>query len=101
MQRRADNMTRNSWIVKQIYTDAKNNLGWLFKGILLAGGFIAGIKILMFFSVPKEIVFPVMWIAFILVMLYKWYSMKYDWKKQDQSYERASKKYQKALKGGR
>ena len=94
-------MTRNSWIVKQIYTDAKNNLGWLFKGILLAGGFIAGIKLLMFFSVPKEIVFPVMWIAFILVMLYKWYSMKYDWKKQDQSYERASKKYQKALKGGR
>jgi ABC-type uncharacterized transport system YnjBCD permease subunit len=101
MRRRADNMTRNSWIVKQIYADAKNNLGWLFKGVLIAGGFIAGIKILMFFGVPKEIVFPVMWIAFILVMLYKWYSMKYDWKKQDQSYERASKKYQKALKGGR
>jgi hypothetical protein len=37
-------MTKNSWILKQIYTDAKNNLGWLFKVVLLAGGFIAGIK---------------------------------------------------------
>jgi ABC-type uncharacterized transport system YnjBCD permease subunit len=94
-------MTRTSWIVKQIYTDAKNNLGWLFKGILLAGGFIAGIKLLMFFSVPKEIVFPVMWIAFILVMLYKWYSMKYDWKKDESKYDRASKRYMNKLKGGR
>ena len=94
-------MTRTSWIVKQIYTDAKNNLGWLFKGILLAGGFIAGIKILMFFSVPKEILFPVMWIAFILVMLYKWYSMKYDWKKDESKYDRASKRYMNKLKGGR
>ena len=92
-------MTRNSWIVKQIYTDAKNNLGWLFKGILLAGGFVAGIKILMFFNVPKEILFPVMWIAFILVMLYKWYSMKYDWKNDDKAYDRASKRYMKKLKG--
>ena len=94
-------MTRNSWIVKQIYTDAKNNLGWLFKGILLAGGFIAGIKILMFFSVPKEILFPVMWIAFILLMAYKWYSMKYDWSKEDKAYDRASQKYVKKLKGGK
>jgi len=94
-------MTRNSCIVKQIYTDAKNNLGWLFKGILLAGGFIAGIKILMFFSVPKEILFPVMWIAFILVMLYKWYSMKYDWKKDESKYDRASKRYMNKIKGGK
>ena len=95
-------MTRNSWIVKQIYTDAKNNLGWLFKGILLAGGFIAGIKILMFFSVPKEILFPVMWIAFILVMLYKWYSMKYDWQEDTPNrYDRAVKKYIKESKGGK
>ena len=94
-------MTRNSWIVKQIYTDAKNNLGWLFKGILLAGGFVAGIKILTFFNVPKEIFFPVMWIAFILVMLYKWYSMKYDWKKDESKYDRASKRYLKKLQGGK
>jgi len=101
MQRRADNMTRNSWIVKQIYIDAKNNLGWLFKGILLAGGFVAGIKLLTFFNVPKEIVFPVMWIAFILVMLYKWYSMKYDWKKDDKAYDRASKRYMNKIKEGK
>ena len=86
-------MTRNSWILKQIYTDAKNNLGWLFKVVLMAGGFIAGIKLLMFFSVPKEIVFPVLWTAFILVATYHWYSMKYDWKKDDKAYDRASKRY--------
>ena len=94
-------MTRTSWIVKQVYTDAKKNLGWLFKIVLLAGGFIAGIKILMFFSVPKEILFPVMWIAFILVMLYKWYSIKYDWKNDDKAYDRAVKKYIKESKGGK
>jgi hypothetical protein len=101
MRRRADNMTKNSWILKQIYTDAKNNLGWLFKVVLLAGGFIAGIKLLMFFSVPKEIVFPVLWTAFILVATYHWYSMKYDWKKDDKAYDRASKRYMKKLKGGK
>ena len=94
-------MTRNSWIVKQIYTDAKNNLGWLFKIILMAGGFIAGIKLLVFFSVPKEIVFPVLWTAFILVAIYHWYSMKYDWKKNESKYDRASKRYMKKLKGGK
>ena len=94
-------MTRNSWILKQIYTDAKNNLGWLFKVVLLAGGFIAGIKLLMFFSVPKEIVFPVLWTAFILVATYHWYSMKYDWKKDDKAYDRASKRYMKKIKGGK
>ena len=94
-------MIRNSWILKQIYTDAKNNLGWLFKGVLVAGGFIAGIKLLMFFSVPKEIVFPVLWTAFILVATYHWYSMKYDWKKDDKAYDRASKRYMKILKGAK
>ena len=94
-------MTRNSWILKQIYTDAKNNLGWLFKVVLLAGGFIAGIKLLMFFSVPKGIVFPIIWIAFILVATYKWYSMKYDVKKDGKAYDRASKRYMKKLKGGK
>ena len=94
-------MTRNSWILKQIYTDAKNNLGWVFKVVLMAGGFIAGIKLLMFFSVPKEIVFPVIWTAFILVAIYHWYSMKYDWKKDDKAYDRASKRYMKKLKGGK
>jgi len=43
----------------------------------------------------------VMWIAFILVMLYKWYSMKYDWKKDESKYDRASKRYLNKLKGGR
>ena len=94
-------MARTSWIVKQVYTDAKKNLGWLFKIVLLAGGFIAGIKLLMFFNVPKEILFPVMWIAFILVAIYKWYSMKYDWSKEDKSYDRASKRYMNKLKGGK
>ena len=94
-------MTRNSWILKQIYTDAKNNLGWVFKVILMAGGFIAGIKLLMFFSVPKEIVFPVLWTAFILVAIYHWYSMKYDWKQDDKAYDKASKRYMKKLKGGK
>jgi len=91
-------MTRNSWIVKQMFTDAKDNLGWVFKGVLVAGGFVAGIKILTFFNMPKEIVFPVMWIAFILLMAYKWYSMKYDWSKQDKDYDKASKKYANKLK---
>ena len=95
-------MTRNSWIVKQVYTDAKENLGWLFKIVLLAGGFIAGIKLLMFFNVPKEILFPVMWIAFILVAIYKWYSMKYDWQEDKPNrYDRAVKKYIKESKGGK
>ena len=94
-------MTRNSWIAKQMFADAKNNLGWLFKGVLVAGGFVAGIKILTFFSVPKEIVFPVMWIAFILLMAYKWYSIKYDWKNDDKAYDRASKRYMKKIKGGK
>ena len=95
-------MTRNSWIVKQVYTDAKKNLGWLFKIVLLAGGFIAGIKLLTFFNVPKEILFPVMWIAFILVAIYKWYSMKYDWQEDTpKRYDRAVKKYIKESKGGR
>ena len=94
-------MNRASWIARQIFADVKNNLGWLFKGVLIAGGFIGGIKLLTFFNLPEEIAFPILWIAFILVMIYKWYSMKYDWSKQDKSYERASRKYQKALKGGR
>ena len=50
------------------------------------------------FNMPKEIVFPVMWIAFIVLMAYKWYSMKYDWSKQDKAYDRASKKYTNKLK---
>ena len=58
-------------------------------------------QVITFFNLPEEIAFPILWIAFILVMIYKWYSMKYDWSKQDKSYERASKKYQKALKGGK
>jgi|TARA_B110000977_G_scaffold65797_1_gene89601 hypothetical protein len=91
-------MKRNSWIVKQMFADAKNNLGWVFKGVLVAGGFVAGIKILTFFNMPKEIVFPVMWIAFIVLMAYKWYSMKYDWSKEDKAYDRASKKYTNKLK---
>jgi len=91
-------MKRNSWIVKQMFTDAKDNLGWVFKGVLVAGGFVAGIKILTFFNMPKEIVFPVMWIAFILLMAYKWYSMKYDWSQQDKDYDKASKKYANKLK---
>ena len=94
-------MKRNKWIMKEMFGDAKNNLGWLFKGVLVAGGFVAGIKILMFFNMPKEIVFPVMWIAFILVAIYKWYSMKYDWKKDDTKYDRASRRYMKKLQGGR
>ena len=94
-------MKRNKWIMKEMFGDAKNNLGWLFKGVLVAGGFVAGIKILMFFNMPKEIVFPVMWVAFILVMLYKWYSMKYDWQNDAPNrYDRAVKKYIKKLGTG-
>jgi len=36
-----------------------------------------------------------------LVMLYKWYSIKYDWKNDDKAYDRASKRYMKKIKGGK
>ena len=71
-------MNRLNWIVKELTKDTRKNYKWVLKGAGLVLATIAIIKVLMFFNIEKDVIFPIIWIVFIVGMVWHWYSMSYD-----------------------
>ena len=71
-------MNRLNWIVKELIKDTRKNYKWVLKGAGLVLATIAIIKVLMFFNIEKDVIFPIIWIVFIVGMVWHWYSMSYD-----------------------
>ena len=71
-------MNRLNWIVKELIKDTRKNYKWVLKGAGLVLATIAIIKVLMFFNIEKDVIFPIIWIVFIVGMVWHWYSMGYD-----------------------
>ena len=71
-------MNRLNWIVKELIKDTRKNYKWGLKGAGLVLATIAIIKVLMFFNIEKDVIFPIIWIVFIVGMVWHWYSMSYD-----------------------
>ena len=71
-------MNRLNWIVKELIKDTRKNFKWVLKGAGLVLATIAIIKVLMFFNIEKDVIFPIIWIVFIVGMVWHWYSMSYD-----------------------
>ena len=70
-------MNRASWIIKELYKDAKKNYKWVLKGVGIMMAMIAIMKVLVFFDLG-ELFLPVMLIIMPIAMLYHWYSKSYD-----------------------
>tara|TARA_B100000405_G_C16481446_1_gene336611 strand:+ start:69 stop:305 length:237 start_codon:yes stop_codon:yes gene_type:complete len=64
--------------VKELIKDTRKNYKWVLKGAGLVLATIAIIKVLMFFNIEKDVIFPIIWIVFIVGMVWHWYSMSYD-----------------------
>ena len=71
-------MNRLNWIVKELIKDTRKNYKWVLKGAGLVLATIAIIKVLMFFNIEKDVIFPIIWIVFIVGMVWHWYSISYD-----------------------
>ena len=71
-------MNRLNWIMKELIKDTRKNYKWVLKGAGLVLATIAIIKVLMFFNIEKDVIFPIIWIVFIVGMVWHWYSMSYD-----------------------
>jgi hypothetical protein len=71
-------MNRASWIIREVFKDARKNYKWVLKGAGLALAVITTIKVLLFFNIDKAVIFPILWLVFILGMIWYWYSMGYD-----------------------
>ena len=71
-------MNRLNWIIKELIKDTRKNYKWVLKGAGLVLATIAIIKVLMFFNIEKDVIFPIIWIVFIVGMVWHWYSMSYD-----------------------
>tara|TARA_B100000579_G_scaffold57087_1_gene40737 strand:+ start:3024 stop:3281 length:258 start_codon:yes stop_codon:yes gene_type:complete len=71
-------MNKTEWIVRQIMKDSRKNYKWVLKGVGLTLAVIFIIKVLLFFNIDRQIIFPILWIVFVLGMIYHWYSMGYD-----------------------
>ena len=71
-------MERARWIIRELFKDTKKNYKWVLKGVGLALAIIAIIKTLIFFNIEKDVIFPILWLAFVIGMIWHWYSMGYD-----------------------
>ena len=71
-------MNKANWIIKELFKDIRKNYKWILKGAGLAVAILAIIKALIFFNIDRAIIFPILWIVFVVGIIWHWYSMGYD-----------------------
>ena len=84
-------MDRFIWVIKNIGKDIKDNLGKVFKMILLAVAILTFMKVMASFGL-EDLAYPIVVLLIPIIGIYTWYSMEYDMEQ---------KKIIRKIKGGK